>query len=251
MTLLDLAADENAGDFAALPRRAQVGRPLWDFPLEASNPYDPLMRAAALNQAAVALRETVAPADVEPRLDLAMKLLQSLLDQLPKDVALRDVQFFLAQARMEMGKTRALQTSQRVSSDDFFAKTIEACTELTQKYPTVPRYHQVRGQAYHLRGRLRQEVNRLEEALIDLKSSVEILKKLVDNAQDPTEYLGDLARAHLGLGLVLQRQGKKQEAQAYIQQAVAGLKTSLAQAPERIQNKLSLAEAETAQRNIK
>ena len=108
-TLLDLAADENAcGEFAIAATTATRAAELFrELSTRRTSPYDPLLRAAALNQAGGALREAGSKTESAQRFDEAIKLLEAMTETIPTNVSPRDIQFFLAQSILEFGRTRA------------------------------------------------------------------------------------------------------------------------------------------------
>ncbi len=251
-TLLDLAADENAcGEFAVAAttgtRAAEMFR---DLSATGASPYDPLLRAAALNQAGGAFRESGAIGESHQKLEESVKLLEAMNENVPKNVTPRDVQFFLAQARLELGRSKASTSKQVAMAEDLMTSAVDLCIDLTVKYPTVPRYQQVKGQAYQARGQLLQRSGRLDEAIRDLDKSLGFFKTLAATSQDPADYSGDSGRTRLALGHIMQSRKKDAEAARYFQEAITDLTRALDQSPERFRDQRSFAEAQAAKRSL-
>jgi tetratricopeptide (TPR) repeat protein len=249
--LLDLSGVEyerglvaESGRTAA--RAAELFRARLKLPPGKGHPYDPLLLAAALNQAAVAERGQGRIQVAQTAHTNAVKLLRGMLGQQRVGVNLDDVRNFLGKCLVEHARTLAESPATRASAEKYLSEAAGLWEALGKRQPKVAGYRAWRAIALQARGEVRVAQDRPSEARKDLDASRDLLEGLVKEFPDQPSYRGDLGRTYAGLGRLARQAGDKDGAAAWYGKAADALRRAVEQAPEVARNQRSLKDVQAA-----
>ena len=216
-------------------------------PLE-SQRYDPLLLGAALNVISLTQRE-------KGQFDMAIKLhndaigaLHDLFNKPIENVNKADVQSFMASFQVEKCRTW-IQTGQRLAdADTNLSGAIQEWDQLYTSFPQVPMYRENQAMALQLRGQVRAQTNRVQEARADLEKSRQLLANLTARFEHIPGPHAELGRTYTELGRLERAANNGESAKEWFNKAVAELKTAqkLAPANARIAESLQQTAAELA-----
>ena len=223
-TLLDLSNLQlSCGDVEASQATSEKSCRMFRELPAPRHPYDPLLLASALNQAAIAHREAGRVSQAESKHAESIQILSDLLKKPQRDLNPADVQFFLAQSQIELGRTRAKDEKQSTGAIEILSKAASDCERLSTGFPAAPRYQQARGSALLVRARCRAGANDLTSSRKDYESAVEVFEKLLTRFPSEQENLGELGRCFAGLGNLSRKEGKPGDATQWFTRAIETL----------------------------
>ena len=104
----------------------------------------------------------------------------------------------------------------------------------------VPTYREWLGLACQVRGQLRADGKRVEEARADFDRSQQLLEALVKEFPEVPAHRADLGRTYAGLGWLARSAGDKAEAAEWFSKATQALRQAIDQAPDHAENRRSL-----------
>jgi tetratricopeptide (TPR) repeat protein/tRNA A-37 threonylcarbamoyl transferase component Bud32 len=243
---LDLASIQYVrGKVSQSKTTAQSAADLFAKLLELSpeniHPYDPLLRAAALNRVAVVERDQ----DVKQALtthNAAIKLLQGMVDKPSPNVVRADVLHHLARCRLEQARTMAKAPDKRAAAEKMLAATALQWQQLAKNYDKVPQYRSSRAYACLLLGQLRAEDQRGEEADADFKTARELLEPLVKEFPGTASYWGGLGKAYAGTARLARLNGEDKAAAQWFRKAEDALSKAVELSPADVRDLKALDE---------
>jgi tetratricopeptide (TPR) repeat protein len=223
-------------------RAADLFEALERVPADA-HPYDPLLRAAAVNLLALVERESGRAAKAEELHRTAVALAEPLAKGARAGVNRSDAEHFQMMFRLEQGRTW-LGTGKRAGAEKNFGLLAGRWQQMAKDQPRVPDYREAAGIAFAERGRVRAEDGRRAEALADFEAARGILEAEVRRAPDVPELSGDLGRTYAGLARLARGGGDSAAAADWFGKALAVLRSDIERAPERARDVRDLREIE-------
>jgi serine/threonine-protein kinase len=223
----------------------QLFRELVALPRGERHPYDPVLLAAALNQAAVAERRSGREDTARSRHKEALSELQPLVAERRQGVNLVDVLHFRSWFLLEQCRTLLkfpTPEGQELAETNLGA-VIEQWTRLANSYPKVPSYREMRGIAHQVRGEFRLGGQRYTEARTDLEESRQFLEVIVQESPRLPDCRGELGKTYLLLARLSHAEGNKAGADQWLEEAAKALRQTLNQSPDHTQAQGLLKEA--------
>ena len=246
--------------------KAAEAAKLFDGLKASPSPYDPVLRAAALNVTALADRDAGRLEAARAAHSEAVGLLLALHQQPPEGVNRDDVAHFLGCCGIEQTRTRIRAEKARIVEKKLtgMAKIWEDHIEwmrrlnwtrtteqnltglvvmweaLARKYPRVPMYREWQGIALRLRGEFRADCGGAARA--DFEQAAKIAQEMAKQFPEVPGYRGDLGRALLGQGRLAATDGDAATAHDLFKRAAAALSEAVEKAPEEAEDIRSLGE---------
>jgi serine/threonine-protein kinase len=249
-SLLNLAAIEQTRGMTEAGKVAeqavQLFRELVALPPGERHPYDPVMLAAALNQAAAAERRSGREDAARSRHEEALSELQPLMAERRQGVNLVDVLHFRSWFLLEQCRTllRFPTPEGQELAETKLGEVIEQWTRLAKSYPKVPSYREMRGIAHQVRGELRIGGQRYTEARTDLEESRQLLEAIVQESPRLPDSRGELGRTYLLIARLARAEGDNALAAKWLDEAAKALLQTLDQSPDDDQVRSSLKEVQ-------
>ena len=179
--------DEAIGLIAPLARRPKPG------------PTDALELAMILAERGEALRRAGRPRDAIGSIDESLAMLADLLRTSPDDNNLRYLRSF---ARIEKGRTLAIDPVESTRADGEFAGAIDELTSLTKEFTQVPNYQFLLAQALAARSETCRSSGRVGEAGQFASPVLILLESLVARFPNNWDYHGALGQALVLVGRI-------------------------------------------------
>jgi tetratricopeptide (TPR) repeat protein len=107
----------------------------------------------------------------------------------------------------------------------------------------TPIYREWLGAVHQFRGQVRAQLGRAADAKADLEKSQDVFQALVNDFPHIPSYRGDLGRTYVELGRLTRAAGDRPVAAAWFAKAINELGKAVAFAPDREQDRRSLAQA--------
>jgi serine/threonine-protein kinase len=211
------------------------------------HPYDPLLLAAALNRVAVVERDAGWLDTARANHNEAIKLLQGMVDQRPDGVNLADVLNFMARCRLEQCRTWARTPERRANADRNLGAAAQQWEGLAKNHPKIPVFREALAFAHLIRGQLRAEDKRSDEARADLDEARKRYEELVKEFPQLPALRGDLGRTYAGLGRLARAEGDTAGAAGWLAKAAEALDKAVEQSPDNAQDRRSLQEVRAEQ----
>jgi serine/threonine-protein kinase len=227
---------------ATARQAADLFRELLALPPGAAGPYDPLLLAAALNIVAITERDAGRLDAARSLHNEAIKHLQGMLDKGSSTVNKADVLYFMASCRMQQCRTWARTPERRANAETNLGAAALQWEGLARNYPAIPMYRADQAVALYLRGQLRADGNRADEARADFDKSRQLLEDLVKEFPQIPGYRGDLGRTYAGLGRLAGGAGDEAGAANWLGKAAEALRQAVEQSPDSAENRRSLEE---------
>lgn len=224
-----LLADSASKEFAELVH----------LPAEQRHPYDPLLRAAALNRLAAATREEGAIKEARSLHNASIKILNELKDKPPPRVVVADVLAHLARARFEQARTLANLPEKRGDAQKNLQAVALQWQLLAKNHPKVPYYRSAQRYAMVVLGEMRLEDGLVTDANSNFEAAKNVLEPLVREFPHAPGYRGYLGRAYLGLARAAAKE-KQEAAGQWMAKALATLSLAAEQSPNSIETRRAL-----------
>jgi serine/threonine-protein kinase len=205
------------------------------------HPYDPIMLAAALNAKALIERDAGQLKVAGATHREANEIVDEEVKKKPIMVSFPDLLLFRVLLRMEQAKSWAKDPQFLPLAERTVGQAVEQCEGLAGNYPQMPIYREKLAVAYQLRGSLREQLKRLDEAKADFNKAQSALGKLVDKYGDLPEVRGELGKSYAGMGRVTQKLGENGAAE-WLQMARTELRRAADEAPEHAEIRHALEE---------
>lgn len=203
--------------------------------LSEPQPFDGLLQAMAIALRAEALREQAKNAEALAAQSDAITRLRTLHELAPDDINITHV---LGQVLVERVQHLSATPEGRDRARANLDEAIRSWTDLIERTPSYPLYHEWRALAFVARGRLRADTGESDAARTDLRTAVEAFEKLVSQFPNVPGYMGHLGRTYAALGRLV----PPAEADALFQRAERLLQSACALAPDHALDRRSLAE---------
>src|SRR5262249_26359048 len=183
---------------------------------------------------------------------LALTQLNGLLAQNPGNP---DYQRELGYAHNWLGETLrlSLESSPSATPEEWAVAKKEddeallVQSSLQKQAPRNRDYPQELARTYYTRGILQRDTGHLQEAEADFRQAISLLEALTSRGASPGEPSSnpdprqDLARAYNNLGVLLRKAGRREEAEAFLEKAVAILEELTKEKPDNREFKFELA----------
>jgi tetratricopeptide (TPR) repeat protein len=251
--LLGRARVEHAYDqFAKAVQTAQLAEGLAagiidSVPAWQVEPYDPLMRAAAFNIAAVNERESGNLKRAQELHRQAVDILMKMQDKPRAGLNNNDVIFFLVRCGVEECQTlaRIPETRSRVTGK--LNDLSESAIQLSIAFPTIPMYRQLLTDLWRVRARMHTELGKAASARADLENAQLVQSALVADFPQIPGYRADLAETQMELGKLARAAQDKGKSDEWFNRAIANLQLAAQSSPANwaIQRSLDHARAES------
>jgi serine/threonine-protein kinase len=236
------ARDRLADAAADAAPAADLFRDLAATPADA-HPYDPLLRAAALNLLAISEREAGRPEKAMPLHQEAVKLVDPLVKERRAGLNRADAEHYQTAFRLDQSRTW-VRAGRRPNAEKNFGLTAQVWERMAREHPQVPDYQEMAGVAYYERGRLRAEDGRAVEARADFEKSRTILEAEVHRSPGVPALRGALGRTYAALGRLARAAGDRAAAAGWFARAVAALRADVERAPDRARDRRDLQDVE-------
>jgi serine/threonine-protein kinase len=181
-------------------KSAELFRKLIKLPEDARHVYDPVLAAAAVNILAIVEREANRVEAALPLHTESIRLIQEMLDQSPAGVVRNDLIQFGTRFQFEHSKTLSADPGQRAKAEELLAAVIHEWDILVRNFHLlIPMYSESLAMAYHLRGQIRLDSNRRDEARADFEQAQILQEDLVKQFSYMPGMRADLGRTYIHL----------------------------------------------------
>jgi len=203
--------------------------------------YDPVMQAAAYNNAAKAERES---GEINKAIALHLKAINMLGPlQNAQSLAVNpvDVNFYLACFVIECSRTYGLwNESGWIEGIKQIDSAIKSLTNLVKGFDRRPEFGNWLAIGYQVRSLLYSKLGENEKARADFDNSRQIQENLVHSFPKVMSLCGDLGRTYLEMG---RQAHDKTSAVEWFDKAIAALSTAVAACPDNADDNQSLKDA--------
>src|SRR5262249_12462473 len=191
-------------------------------------------------------RESGRPDAARSRHREALTELQPLAAERREGVNLADVLHFRAWFLLEQCQSLVkAPTPERLKlAEANLGSVIERGTRLANSYRQVPMYRELRGVAHQVRGQLRLDGQRPQEARTDLEESRKLLEAIVQESPELPASRAALGKTYFLLARLARAEGDPAEAAQRLDEAAQALRQAVGQSPDDAQARETLKEVQ-------
>jgi tetratricopeptide (TPR) repeat protein len=224
-------------------KSAELFRNLLNLPAEQRHEYDPVLLAADVNILAVVERDFGRREAALPLHEQAYKQIKDLLDESPAGVVRNDLIQFGMRFQYEKCKTMANDPKQRAEAEKLLIPVIQEWEILDRRFRfLIPMYSESLAMAYHLRGRIRLDSQRSDEARADFELARKLQEDLVKQFSQMPGPRADLGRTYMSLAAA-----DKPNAADWLKKARGSLEQAVKMSPDNAEIQRALKELDQVQ----